>query len=829
MFASLGRGVSRHPFITIGVWVVITLLAVLATFTGFGGKGLFASLQSDNPVVPGSESEKVYELTVEGQGEQILLVVKMDEPSEKATQSVLDEVKNIKGIEGVETVVAPQEFEAAVAEIDAALQQAEADQAQAEEEAQAQIEQAQAEIEQLAQVDPQAAAAAQAELEASVAQQQADAEAALEEAQAELATAEENRELAAQQVDNFTSAEGDGFVLVTGLDPDASDEVSSMAHDRVVAAYAELNKTIEAEGGSSYVQSTTLITDELTEQVQSDLVKGEAIGLPVALILMVVVFGGLLAAGLPLVGALVSIGVGMGGIWALTHVMSIDAFLINIVSIIGLGLSIDYGLLVVSRFREEAQQRLEAAGYAKDGSDLPTTLQGQQRDEIDELVTESVSTTIQTAGRTVFFSALTIAVSIASLLVMDTVLLKVIGIGGMMVVLLAVLTAITLIPAIIEIIGHRMIRPSVISRIPLFKSLVRTFGDAARDEGVFSKIARFVHARPWTILLGVVAILGIMAFPIKDMQLRSSIEDMLPQGSGVETAYNTINEDYPALRTSEITVASETPIAEIDPDVSEIQSIVPDADVAAAPSTDDAAISVISVDMNADDPVGDDVVQAVKDLRAADLGSETYVGGAAAMQHDFSNSLLEGLPLALLIVVVAVFALLFLMTGSVVVPIRAIIINGLSLLASMGLTVFLFENGLLGLEKVAGLESFVVAAALAFGFGLAMDYEVFLLSRIKEYWDQGLSNDEAVERGLQRSGRIITSAAAIIIAVFIGFVFGEMGAIKQAGVSLAIIVFVDATLVRMLLVPATMTLLGKWNWWAPNFLQKFYQKHKIEH
>jgi len=177
----------------------------------------------------------------------------------------------------------------------------------------------------------------------------------------------------------------------------------------------------------------------------------------------------------------------------------------------------------------------------------------------------------------------------------------------------------------------------------------------------------------------------------------------------------------------------------------------------------------------------------------------------------------------------AVFILLFLMTGSLIVPIKALIINSLSLLASLGTTSFIFEHGLFGMPKVLGMETFIIVCGICFGFGLAMDYEVFLLARIKEFWDAGLPNDEAVEKGLQRSGRIITSAAAIIVAVFIGFTFGHMGAIKQIGVMLAITVLTDATLVRLLLVPSTMTILGKWNWWAPRPLRFVYEHMKIIH
>lgn len=187
-----------------------------------------------------------------------------------------------------------------------------------------------------------------------------------------------------------------------------------------------------------------------------------------------------------------------------------------------------------------------------------------------------------------------------------------------------------------------------------------------------------------------------------------------------------------------------------------------------------------------------------------------------------------------LVVVLAVFVLLFLMTGSLLIPLKALLINVLSIAASLGLTSWLFTSqvgsGLIGLDEPhAGLETYVVAIIVAFGFGLAMDYEVFLLARIKEYWDATGDNDLAVERGLQRSGRIITSAAAIIIAVFLGFALGEIDAIQQVGLGLALTVLIDATLVRLLLVPATMTLLGRWNWWAPAPLRRLYTRFAIEH
>ena len=242
---------------------------------------------------------------------------------------------------------------------------------------------------------------------------------------------------------------------------------------------------------------------------------------------------------------------------------------------------------------------------------------------------------------------------------------------------------------------------------------------------------------------------------------------------------------------------------------------------------------VIGVRPDTDDP-GDAVARdVVHQIRALDAPFPTWVTGQAASQIDFTAAVVERAPWAIGIVAVACLVLLFLMTGSVVVPVKALLTNVISLAASLGVLVWVFQDGhlsgLLNFTPTGGIETYVIALVIAFGFGLAMDYEVFLLSRIKELVDQGVPNDRAVRLGLQRSGRIITSAALIVIVVFAGFVAGELLVIKEVGFSLAVAVLIDATLVRMLLVPATMTLLGRANWWAPRFLRRVSERIAITH
>ncbi|MGV9184332.1 MMPL family transporter [Arcanobacterium canis] len=547
-------------------------------------------------------------------------------------------------------------------------------------------------------------------------------------------------------------------------------------------------------------------------QVTQDLVTGEAIGLPTALVLLIVIFGGLLAAGLPLVTAIVSIVIGMGEVWGLTFATTVDSYILNVLSIIGLALSIDYGLLMVSRFREEVGQELVRHGYSLTTGDLP--------DDVHHLVHTAVTAMITTSGRTIAYSALTIIVSISGLLTMAPPMIKMIGAGAMLVTFIAVASALTLLPALIVLLGQRLVRPSILTRIPHLGKFVKGTGDRTSDDGVFSRIAAKVHAHPWPVLLSTVTLLIIAALPIASLQMRSSFIENVPQNSSVLVGYQEIQDRYPLLRTPEATIlfprGEEAPIQQL--------AAIDGVTQIGAPRQLDHR-QAVDVYVNALDPVGAKVADVVTALRSTFPRAD--VGGAAAMQADFNTAVLSAAPGAIAMMTVSVLILLFFMTGSFIAPLKALIINSFSLIAGMGITVSLFEYGLFGLPTVGGLQTFVVTLSFAFGFGLAMDYEVFLLARVKEMWDKGNSNDRAVELGLQHSGRIITSAAAIIIAVFVGFIFADMLAIKQIGVALAIIVFLDASIVRLLLVPALMTLMGNWNWWAPRWAKKFYEKFRL--
>lgn len=616
--------------------------------------------------------------------------------------------------------------------------------------------------------------------------------------------------------------DGDGFLVVAELDPALSSDAESRALVEVRDRLADVPAALQdvAPGATGLVGGSSLIVSAITDQVKEDLTTGEAIALPVALLIMVLVFGGFLAASLPMAGALASIAGGLGALVGLSYLMDdLESSVVNVVTVLGLGLSIDYGLLVVSRFREELGRSL--------GDDEGVS---SRRRRGDGAVVTALVTTMRTAGRTVTFSAVTVAISIAGLLVFRQDILRAFGAGSVAVIVFAVATALTLVPALLVLSGRRLARPSVLSRVPGVRAVLARTADVQAEEGAFSRLAARVQRRPWWVMGGSLALLLLLATPLLHLQLRNSTTELLPLSSPQREYVALLADQYPASSSPAVQVVGQTSAAEAAAAVPAIEAIDGVGAVDAPATRDSVVVIGVRVDGDPGGTAAQDVVHALRDL---DLPFDAYVGGQAANQIDFTDALLDRAPWALGIVAVATLVLLFLMTGSVLVPIKALLTNVVSLSASLGVLVWVFQDGnlsgLLGFESTGGIETYVVALVIAFAFGLAMDYEVFLLSRIKELHDAGASNDDAVRLGLQRSGRVITSAAAIIIAVFAGFVAGELLVIKEVGFSLAVAVLIDATLVRLLLVPATMTVLQEANWWAPAWLKRVHARLSLTH
>jgi RND superfamily putative drug exporter len=510
---------------------------------------------------------------------------------------------------------------------------------------------------------------------------------------------------------------------------------------------------------------------------------------------MVLVFGGFVAAGMPVVGAVVAIGGALLSLFGFSHAVELDATVVNIVTLLGLGLSIDYGLLTVSRFREELGERAHRT---------PT------REEI----AHAAERTVATAGRTVLFSGLTVAIALAGLLVFEASIMRAIGVAGVSVVLVAMVVAITLVPALCVLGGRRLARRATV---------------ATSDVGVFSRLAAGVQRRPVAVIVGVTVVLVALALPTLSMRLTSSGTELLPKDAQQRVFFEQLARDYPALSAPEVTVVAASS------DTAAVQDWA--AQFAAEPGVEGVTVSPLGEDHQRVDlrvagrPTSDEAQELVATVRAARAPFETLTTGQAAGQIDFLDSMSARAPYAVGLVVLGTLVLLFLMTGSLVIPLKALLLNVISLGAALGVVVWIFQEGhlegLLGFTSVGAVESLVPFLVLAFGFGLSMDYEVFLLSRIVEFHRHGAENDRAVSLGLQRTGRIITSAALLIVIVFAGFVAGDILIIKQMGVALVAAVVIDATLVRMLLVPATMTLLGRWNWWAPTPLRRLHDRFGI--
>ncbi|GAA2478726.1 MMPL family transporter [Terrabacter carboxydivorans] len=583
-----------------------------------------------------------------------------------------------------------------------------------------------------------------------------------------------------------------GFVTVVdfvpGLDKAAQDTAESEAETRLLAVAT----TMHAQGS---VGSTSKVIKAITSTVEHDLLRGEGIALPLTFLVMFFVFGGFVAAGMPIVGAVVSIGGALLSLFGFSHAVELDATVVNIVTLLGLGLSIDYGLLTVSRFREELAHREH---------DVPTR----------EEVARATERTVATAGRTVLFSGLTVAIALAGLLVFEASIMRAIGVAGVSVVLVAMVVAITLVPALCVVGAKRLSRKAV---------------EQTSDVGVFSRLAVGVQRRPVLVIVGVVVVLVTLALPTLSMKLTSSGTELLPKDAPQRVFFEQLDRDYPALSAPEVTVvAASSDTAAVTAWAQQFRS---------RPGVEAIAVQPLGsehqrVNMRvAGRPTSDEAQDLVTTVRATPAPFETLTTGQAAGQIDFLDSMSARAPYAVALVGLGTFVLLFLMTGSVVVPVKALLLNVISLGAALGVVVWIFQEGhlegLLGFSSVGAVESMVPFLVLAFGFGLSMDYEVFLLSRIVEFHRHGAENDRAVSLGLQRTGRIITSAALLIVIVFGGFVAGDILIIKQMGVALVAAVVIDSTLVRMLLVPATMTLLGRLNWWAPAPLRRLHDRFGI--
>jgi len=542
-----------------------------------------------------------------------------------------------------------------------------------------------------------------------------------------------------------------------------------------------------------YAGGGAVVTDAINSKIKTDLLLAEGIAIPLTFILLAFVFGALVASAMPLV---VGVGAILGSFfftYLLTLATDVSVFALNLITGLGLGLGIDYALLIVNRFREEMHK--------------------------GKSVEESAIITVGTAGKTVFYSGLAVMVTLSALLLFPLNFLKSFGYAGVIVTLFAIFGALIPLPALLAILGKRV-----------DKGVTRKSGLTPKEDGRWATTARLVMARPIPVVIASLAILIVMALPIANIAFAQVDSRVLPESNRAAISSAVLNDRFTSFEGSPIEVilpdgagredSLNTFLAQAK-SVDGITRVSPleyagnDIRVQVIPGTSSRSL---------------DAERLIKELRALEKPDGLLIGGAAADFTDSQGGIARTLPWALGWIGITVFILIFVFTGSIILPIKAVILNGLSLVATLGVITWIFIEGnlkwLVGDFTVTGtLDTGSVILVAVVVFGLSMDYELFLLSRIREEHLLGKSNVEAVATGLQRSARIITAAALLLAVVFAAFISSGVTSIKMLGFGVAFAVLLDATLVRALLVPALMRLFGERNWWAPKSLRRFTLTH----
>jgi uncharacterized membrane protein YdfJ with MMPL/SSD domain len=568
--------------------------------------------------------------------------------------------------------------------------------------------------------------------------------------------------------------------------------------------YAKIQDDLAAPGLTSQVGGQVPTYSAINKEVTSDIGRAEAISLPVLLVLLLIIFGSLAAASLPLAIG----GIGILGSFAalrlLTLVTGVSIYSINITTILGLGLAIDYGLFMVSRFREELHRQ-------------PTT-------------EDAVARTVATAGRTVAVSGVTVAVALAGLMLFPETFLRSMGYGGVATVLVDMLAALTVMPALLAVLGPR------VNALRIRRAAARPA--AAEEHGAWYRLASSVMRRPAVYAVVIVVALLALAAPFRHITWGGTDARALPAGAPARVVTEALNQDFPGNPASPIEVLAKldgpaTAPAQQAALTQYVQRLQHVPGVSAAQVTGLRG-DTVRLDLRyAADPSSVTARQLVTAVRAipAPAGGHVYVGGVTAQLVDELASLGHTLPWMALVICLATFVLLFLAFGSVVLPVKAIVMNALSLSATFGVIVWIFQeghlSGLLRFTPTGTIDPAMPILLLAIVFGLSMDYEVFLLSRIRERYDVTGDNTAAIASGLQRTGGLITSLALMLVIVVGAFSASGITFIKLLGVGMIVALIVDATIVRVLLVPATMRLLGRANWWAPGPLGRVYRRYGL--
>jgi RND superfamily putative drug exporter len=612
------------------------------------------------------------------------------------------------------------------------------------------------------------------------------------------------------------SASGRYVHVTVGLDMRLEDAVAFI--DTAVARIDPGPLTMTVTGSPALYRDITLVSE-------SDLRRSEAIAFPLAALTLLLVFGTVVAAVAPAAVGGAGVAVALAALYFVSRGVDVSVFALNITSLLGIGLGIDYALFYTSRFREEL------AG----GASVPQALEAAQ----------------SKAGLTVLFSAVTSLIGLASLLAFDSMVLRSVGLGAVLVIAAALLASVTLMPALLGVLGHNINRLRV----------------GPRWEGrrsIWAPLSEWVMRRPLTVLIPTAALLVLLAWPVKDLELGTVDATVLPQRLESRQGFDILRDEFGFTINTFIPVAytfggdpfsaeNLEPLYNYGraleglPGVRRVTSIVnldrsytlaqyramyahPEAvtDIAAILLLQDTVRpgTVMFAIESAVHPFSSEARRLVAEVRALTppRGHAAHVDGGAAEVSDIISSIYGRFPLVIAAVIVVTYLSLLVLFRSVLLPLKAVVLNVLSILASYGALVFIFQqghfSGLLGFNAIGVIESTTPVLLFAILFGLSMDYEIFLLSRVAEAWRRTGDNRASVAEGLQKSGLIITGAAAILIVVAASFIAADIVIVKAIGLGLALAVFVDVTVVRALVAPALMRLAGKWNWWLPGWLDR---------
>ena len=574
------------------------------------------------------------------------------------------------------------------------------------------------------------------------------------------------------------------FVYFATTDFTESDKLGGEFQEKYDGTYKDLEV---------YISGQAVFANAINGRIQDDLKIAEAIAIPLTFLLLLIIFGAMVASAMPLVIGITSIIGTFFVMYLLTYVTDVSVFVLNLTTGLGLGLGIDYALLMVNRFREEL-----ARGVRKD---------------------KAIVNTMRTAGKTVFYSGLTVVVTLLSLTFFPLNFLKSMGYAGASVVALAVLGALIPLPAIMSLLGKN-----------INKGRIRKNAFANIEKGRWSKFARFVMKKPVTILALTSAILIVFISQITNVKFGQVDTDVLPKSDRAYISSEFIAQEFPGEEGSPIEFVfpnGSDKLSEINQYLNLVGQIKEITRVGEPQVSGDFVKAEVIQSIKPRTPEGEKLIQTLRDLPAP---VEVLIGGQAADYADTQAAIKDNLILVIAWIMITIFVLLFAFTGSILLPIKAVFLNFVSLAATIGALTWVFIDG--NLKSVIGdfnvngtIDTNMLVLVSVVAFGLSMDYEVFLLSRIKEEHDAGKSNVDAVALGLQKSARIITAAALILAIVFAAFLTSGVTSIKLLGFGVAFAILIDATLIRALLVPALMRLFGEYNWWAPKALKRFQINH----